>query len=333
MAQTDEASGEPVWKKHVTWSFDNDVLDEATRTPVIFDPDIASFSADLSMTTEAGVSGPEMADVGGISSLHAVDMVDTRGAPLSASDDLRVETRSAPLGGPRYRVSSSFDSANAAQPAYLEGDEVEYFSSTQQKWFLGTVSLEVLREGAHGDRFVRFLYNVRVGLTRQMRHDVGLDLLRVPLQEGDLVEVGDWRFPRGAVGRITRIYRHPMNRHFEVLVDNDAARQVVSGTLLQRHFPVHSVVLAYRGPDQGWVRGLVEERRFGQPDSSPVDDADAMRAPVRRKRVIPCVVVDVVDQHQASGTFHELSISFTSSTGNGTEWFATHLVLPTSPLL
>ena len=343
MAHTDEECGKPVWKKHVKWSFDNDVLDEATRTPVPFDPDISSLSVDLSLTPEAGASGQKIAHdvrVGEIASLHAadmvdmVDMVDTCAVPSTAevlprSDGLRVEKLSAPLRGPRYRVSSNFEPTNTAQPAYRERDEVEFFSSTHQKWFLGIVFLEVLREGAHDDRFVRFLYNVRVGLTRQMRRDVGLDLLRVPLQEGDLVEVGDWRLPRGAVGRITRIVRHPMDRHFEVLMDDTAVRQVVSGTVLQRHLPLHSEVLAYRGPDHGWVCGLVEDRRFRQPDGSPVDDADVLQAPVR-KRVIPCVVVDVFDQNETTRSVHDLSISFTSSMAKETEWVAAHMVLPTS---
>ena len=288
----DAKSGKVVWKKHVNWSFDDQIVDEQTRT-----------------------------------SVHVEE--ESEHEAVGESEDPMVKEMQAPSRAPHYRVSRNLESMSTVQLAYREGAEVEYFSSTHQKWFLGTVSLEALGDG--DDRLVRVIYNVRVGLTRQLRHDVGLELLRIPLREGDLVEVGEWHLQRGAVARITKIHRLPMNRHYEVLLESEQMRQVVAGNLLRRHFPLGSAVFAYRGQDRGWVRGLVHERLFERPDENHADTTEQTHAAPRRKGVLPCVVVDVAAQNHTVRSLHELAISFPDTKGDmTTECVASHLVHSTS---
>lgn len=345
-------------KKHVIWTFDENILDESTRKvrrPTIEDVEqledrevafknvlvedtmIASDLRRSATKTEAPSALLEERVPGGVPrSVHDGDLctglfvahnTDTRlrllGQSGSSDDPEELLTHSC---APWFRILPiGLPSFHWLQPAYHDGTEVEFFSCTHRRWLLARVTLEVLCGGMNGDRSqLAIVYNIRVGLTGQLRQDTELHLLRKPLLADERVEVGDWSRRPWVTGRITKVLRWPMDRHFEVHLDDSAApdrRRIVPGHWVRRHFPLGAVVLAYRGHERGWEQGVVETPASLEPPEQPSSES----------ALAGRVVIDLQEKTRIQprrGT-HELLIRFSARCSDpDAEWVQAHLVKP-----
>ena len=147
------------------------------------------------------------------------------------------------------------------RPAYEDGSIVEYYSCHHDQWCLAVVSLAALHTEPLGtESFVAVIYNVTIGRSKQQRFDVDLRLLRKPLEPHDSVEVRDpsscaWR---GA--EVLKATYTDVGRSYILGLDAaGGARVPVPATWVRRRFAKGSVVSVYRGPEDGWVSGLLQD--------------------------------------------------------------------------
>lgn len=298
-------------KEHVIWTIDPEMLDEATRDVVTTAQDVFGAHEEVSVEPDEELM--------------------SSGSQSTTISEVRAQSHA-----PAHRVVPiDAPSLRWVQPAYPNGSEAEFFSCTHHRWMIGKVSLEAVCTG-RDHRLVTIIYNMRLGFTGQIRQDVPLHLLRMPLCVGELVEVGEGSSRPWVIGRITKVIRNPMDRHFEVLV---AGRpRVVPAKLSRRHFPLGSSVFVYRGHSRGWVPGHVDQcssleppdySRFESPRhevnlDEPVVDLDKRNT----RLVIPRHEVDL-DERVRNGVeqhgFHQLRIRF-PSTSDPDDWCPAHLV-------
>lgn len=173
---------------------------------------------------------------------------------------------------------------------YSTGENVEYFSASGARW----VAAFVVREVELADLSVA--YDVTAfGSTAQQLQTVGLDLLRLPLSEGEpvsfysgrdgrwLAAIMDGTQPASAV---TVGYRLRLLEAERVIVPN------VPAVKIRRRFPKGTRVLAFRDRQRGWRSGIVEEElndcddELEASDDVDVDDTrsnNTLGAPRRRK--------------------------------------------------
>ena len=146
-------------------------------------------------------------------------------------------------------------------PRTRDGSIVEYYSCHHDQWCLAVVSLAALHTEPLGtESFVAVIYNVTIGRSKQQRFDVDLRLLRKPLEPHDSVEVRDpsscaWR---GA--EVLKATYTDVGRSYILGLDAaGGARVPVPATWVRRRFAKGSVVSVYRGPEDGWVSGLLQD--------------------------------------------------------------------------
>jgi len=145
------------------------------------------------------------------------------------------------------------------KPFMEDGEKTEYYSSTHKRWMAGTV-IVAPRPGTMADPAPTVVYNVKLGFS-QLKQGVGLDLLRRPMDRGELVEIfskkngGMWlaaviNGPQVA-GATTVGYQVRLNESNDVL-------EMIPAVRLRLRFPAGQDVLVYQGWEQGWVRGTVD---------------------------------------------------------------------------
>jgi len=157
------------------------------------------------------------------------------------------------------------------RPAYKNGAPVEYFSTTLGRWLPGVVVVVPGRQSLDpGCPMMR--YDVCL-VSGQTRVDVGLNEIRPPLQEGELVEVfvrrgassggsvdgGGGRLLPGRVLGQSGVAGQATMRGYrvEVLAGAGAVIEAVPASRLRRFYASGQLVMLYRGPSIGWVQGQV----------------------------------------------------------------------------
>jgi len=145
-------------------------------------------------------------------------------------------------------------------PAYEDDDVVEYYAVKQEQWILARMQVDLQRPSLQNVPSGNIHYNVLIGqVSKQLRQDVPLDVLRPPLDRGEPVEVfslrggGSW-LPAfidveqpGDTNLGYNIRLHPGGQEL---------RRIPS-TRLRRRYPSKMVVRVYKGPDLGWARMVV----------------------------------------------------------------------------
>lgn len=169
-------------------------------------------------------------------------------------------------------ISVSSDN-DGLHPAYPEGAEVEYFSSSLGCWLTAFVFLTALGEGRSGsERLVSVVYNVSIGFTHQRRENVVLHLLRSPMRLNETVEVetsSGWE-----LGRITKVLRTHSEKHYGVHVDETGAQIQVKSSHVRRYFPVDATLLVYLGLSSGWVQGVRLDDDCGESSTEQLPESN-----------------------------------------------------------
>jgi len=148
-------------------------------------------------------------------------------------------------------VTQQFRSA-----VYQHMERIEYWSQTNKRWLAGRIRVKSNPEGyleAHS-------YSVQLCFG-QLRDNVGLDLLRAPLQAGEAVGVyiEHSRWVSGTIKASQPAF--PTFTGYRVITDDGTTFENVSANFLRRSYPAESIVEVYRGPSVGWVaaRTLVQD--------------------------------------------------------------------------
>lgn len=153
----------------------------------------------------------------------------------------------------------SADEAATAKLAYVAGDRVEYFSKTHHRWLPATVSKTMPLPATSGSP-LRIVYDVKIGPSGQLRRDVVLDELRLPLCPSETVErheAGAWR-----PARLASTQRAGFTTFgYAVLPSNcdeaSSGAEIVPAAEIRRRFVVGEAVEIYQGPELGWLSGCV----------------------------------------------------------------------------
>lgn len=145
-------------------------------------------------------------------------------------------------------------------PAYEDDDVVEYYAVKQEQWILARMQVDLQRPSLQSVPSGNIHYNVLIGqVSKQLRQDVPLDVLRPPLMQGEPVEVfslragGSWlpaiidREQPGDTNLGYNIRLHPGGQEL----------RRIPATRLRRRFPAKQVIRIYKGPDLGWTRMIV----------------------------------------------------------------------------
>eukprot|EP00747_Dinoflagellata_sp_TGD_P007749 gnl/TRDRNA2_/TRDRNA2_117381_c0_seq1.p1 gnl/TRDRNA2_/TRDRNA2_117381_c0~~gnl/TRDRNA2_/TRDRNA2_117381_c0_seq1.p1 ORF type:complete len:767 (+),score=89.15 gnl/TRDRNA2_/TRDRNA2_117381_c0_seq1:193-2301(+) len=205
---------------------------------------------------------------------------------------------SSPTLRQRTVTTSPHDRHIHAFPAYADGDEVEYYSRTHNRWLRAVVNVRLT------DQPLAAIYNVRV--RGQSRRECGLDVLRRPLCRGELVELyepnSETNWVAAVVCRSNNV--GTWNEHKVRLVQSSRAEfststntsskstffASVSSTNLRRRFPARSKVELYCGPRWGWLPGMVQD---GEPSTGTGRESIAlseMFSPPTESTSIRCAV-------------------------------------------
>jgi len=139
--------------------------------------------------------------------------------------------------------------------AYQHMERIEYWSQTHKRWLAGRVLVKSNPEECEQ----LHAYSVQLCFG-QVRENVGLDYLRVPLRAGELVEI--YTKGRGWVsGQISSNQPlRPTLVGYRVLIDgDDNAIENVPANFLRRTYPAGTTVEVYEGSSIGWVDACVRE--------------------------------------------------------------------------
>jgi len=194
---------------------------------------------------------------------------------LARSDDAPSEHGSVPddesLAGMEERLANRVELGVTAPilkqqlklpvaPAYEDDDVVEYYAVKQEQWILARMQVDLQRPSLQNVPAGNIHYNVLIGqVSKQLRQDVPLDVLRPPLERSEAVEVfslrggGSWlpayidRDQPGDTNLGYNIRLHPGGQEL----------RRIPATRLRRRFPSRMVVRVYKGPDLGWARMIV----------------------------------------------------------------------------
>jgi len=158
--------------------------------------------------------------------------------------------------------------------AYTSGDRVEYYSASRCAWLAGTI--EVVAEGDSRNGCdgcpAMYTYHFIPGAKGRPRYNVPLSQLRLPLEEGEPVDVlsldgsGAWLKAWIACdqpcGTTTHGYPVELEGSPEELEHIPAVR-------LRRRFPAGSGMDVYRGAALGWASARVHTQAG---DAVPIAD-------------------------------------------------------------
>jgi len=142
-------------------------------------------------------------------------------------------------------------------PVYQEGEHVEYFSATLNRWLGATMHL--VANQATG--VIR--YDAVITATRQHRADVALEDVRRPLRRNEPVEVFSRK--RGAWSpAVVSPSQMPGAANFGVeveLLGGGGQVDKVPAAKVRRRYAVGQAVKVYRGCNRGWIQGKIEAVR------------------------------------------------------------------------
>jgi len=198
---------------------------------------------------QLALPGPEAEDGSGIV-LHEEAIAD-KAFDSDSSDDLAMDTY-----GKRVSIKEALPMTGnfVAQFLYQDGERVEYFSQTHQRWVMAKIKVEI-HEG-DDDNNLEPIVMYDVVMAHGIRHkNVQLDMLRPPFQHGELVELfskrngGSW-LPGLIVGE--QKAGATMSGYSVSLEDHDEVFQEIPSMRLRRRYPPGLSVAVYRGPREGW---------------------------------------------------------------------------------
>jgi hypothetical protein len=135
--------------------------------------------------------------------------------------------------------------------AYADGEEIEYYSTSHQRWLHGFV--QRLNASDNG-------YTIVLSQGRQIRQNVGLDLLRPPLQADELVELfsgrqGGTRLP-GVIAGDQLPSPTLLGNRVKLEGGRDIFDSIPSVRLKRRFLPSEEIEV-YRGGHLGWQLAIV----------------------------------------------------------------------------
>lgn len=146
------------------------------------------------------------------------------------------------------------------QPAYEDGQRIEYFSVTHQLWMTGTLHVEVhINEENARESYICYSVGLANG---QLREDVGFDVLRSPFAPGELVELcsgqkGQLRL--AAVIAPDQPIAPSMLGHRVLLEGTIQSFDHIPLLRLKRRFPAGRHIEVYRGASTGWQMAKVHQ--------------------------------------------------------------------------
>mmetsp|Transcript_118677 Transcript_118677/g.343242 ORF Transcript_118677/g.343242 Transcript_118677/m.343242 type:complete len:1209 (-) Transcript_118677:133-3759(-) len=165
-------------------------------------------------------------------------------------------------------------------PVYHEGEHVEYFSATLNRWLGATVHIKT------NPTTSTIRYDANITATRQHRADVPLEDLRRPLRKNEAVEVysrrkGAWTPAVISPNQLTGSTNFGVELEFM-----GAAGQVdkVPAAKVRRRYVEGQTVKVYRGCYPGWVSAKVEAVQ--EPASNGDEDAEEVDSPTLRAEII-----------------------------------------------
>lgn len=239
-------------KRLVRWSFDEEFVHKWLG--------FSGKPADAAIAAgQTPVVGPSGAAELGSAGWNGDEHPPTGDRPVSAPPDGNANDSTTEVDGVSSAGSGSKVSASELQLAYPRGAKVEYFSSGGSMWVSGSVEdakpLARMLKSSDGRSAMVPNYHLRLA-SGQMRYDVGLDEIRLPLQPGEAVEVldGTWK-----PARIHRLGSADPTKHGYIVEveDGDAPASRVSARQLRCRFPAGDEVEVYFGHRQGWARCVV----------------------------------------------------------------------------
>jgi len=175
-------------------------------------------------------------------------------------------------------------------PAYTQGASVQYFSVTHKCWLNAWVHPKFCPDKLG---IASVSYNVQVARQVSIRSKVPLDMLRLPLEDGESVEVfcflekglrGFW-VPGMVAGQQHNGKTAP---DYTIKLLNKTLNRV-SADRVRRHFAPGGAVEVYRGSAKGWVPAMVKEQlgkveypaplSQNSPDPQEREESSVMHAP------------------------------------------------------
>lgn len=198
---------------------------------------------------------------------------------------------------------SSEDATRCTHPAYLDGSEVEYFSSTHATWRPGIIELVRLSRE-------RIQYNVMLR-DGDVRLDVVLDELRPPLVPNEPLEIfcGNVGWTTCALGA-SMVQRDSSFLGYRVAMEDGLVVELVPADRLRRLFSPSDLVYAYLGLNIGFVSCSVKRSATASEDLKlGVDEIDELerigRAEVASPRLQQSGLREYVSDYLHSSHFHD----------------------------
>jgi len=218
-------------------------------------------------------------------------------------------------------------------PAYEDDDVVEYYAVKQEQWILARMQVDLQRPSLQNVPSGNIHYNVLIGqVSKQLRQDVPLDVLRPPLGRSEAVEVfslrggGSW-----LPAFIDPVQPGDTNLGYNIrLHPGGQELRRIPATRLRRRFTAKSVVRIYKGPDLGWTRMVVHP--LAGSDGSDVRGLRIAEAtphlqnkstPVEPWALVPvCKETDIILEDESEGSEDE----FDPSKIPEPDWIPSYLV-------
>lgn len=170
-------------------------------------------------------------------------------------------------------------------PFLEHGSVVEYFSTTHRCWMPARLQVEVVRGTLLDPPTIKYGVLLRSGAVgSSTRRNIGLNRIRVPIGEEELVEV----FSRSSGSRwLPAMTSRPRSgsslsvRLLDASADRGSGRcfDHVAGVRLRRRFPCGSRVKVYKGPLAGWTPAVVERSFEASPSCSPRSESPRDASP------------------------------------------------------
>lgn len=155
---------------------------------------------------------------------------------------------------PRTEAESPLPSRRSEFHAvYSRGETLEYLSTTHGQWLMAHVTSATYNVTQNC-----MVYDVKVGIRQQLRRDVPLKLLRVPLRDGELVELFSMRRGGTWVNAIISSAQFAQTKGYRATLEDEGIEMPdLPGIRIRRRFAKGDHVDVYGGPDRGWMTTVV----------------------------------------------------------------------------
>jgi len=139
---------------------------------------------------------------------------------------------------------------------YLDNEDVEYFSRTHGMWMLGNIGINPPQDVEEGG-VKEVSYGLLMPSSKQTRHNVSLDSIRLTMKPGEACEVfsqakGGNRWKQGEVVEAKTSRALPSYK-IRPTRGPDTAATMVTSTVTRRRYIAGSRVFVYREPKEGWT--------------------------------------------------------------------------------